>query len=269
MSTTARPPLFPVNVPISADDTPLVPETGLPTGLPASITTTRMVWLFVGIGVALRLTRYLLGFPLWGDEYQLAANFLDRDFADLLRPLENNQVAPLGFLGIELAATRIFGFSELSLRLFPAMCAIASVFLFRFVASRLIRGLPLVFAMAIFAVAYYPIRLGAEVKPYASDLMWSLALTAFVVSWWRNPQQTRWLWLLTCVAPIALAISFPAAFITGGLSLGIAWTLWRNRQTSETRGGWVAWGAFNLVVAVSFLCLLRLSVGAQYDATRS
>src|SRR5262245_47756418 len=58
----------------------------------------RVVWLFVALGVAARLVRYALGFPLWSDEYLLAANLLDRDFGALLRPLDNNQVAPVGFL---------------------------------------------------------------------------------------------------------------------------------------------------------------------------
>ena len=250
-------------------DCPLAPPLDIPAGLPKALTADRLVWLFVGIGVSLRLSRYLAGFPLWSDEYQLSANFLNRGFADLLRPLEYNQVAPLGFLTIELAATRLFGFSELSLRLLPVASAILSVVLFRDVASRLLRGLPLVIAMGIFAVAYYPIRLGAEVKPYASDLMLSLAFTTLIVRWWQDPLQVRWLYLMTGLAPIALSISFPAAFVTGGISLGIAWTLWHLGTISENRKGWIAWCAFNLVVVVAFFGLMRLSMGAQYDATRN
>lgn len=247
----------------------IVPASDLPPSLARYLTVERLVWMFVGIGVALRLSRYLAGFPLWSDEYQLSANFLNRGFADLLRPLEYNQVAPIGFLTMELAATKHLGFSELSLRLFPATCAVLSVFLFRDVASRLLRGMPLVFAMGVFAIAYYPIRLGAEVKPYASDLLVSLALTSLAVRWWENPRQVRWLVSMTALAPFCLSVSFPAAFVTGGLSLGIAWTLWQNRALPESRKASLAWIAFNLTVAVSFLGLMRLSVGAQYDATRN
>ena len=34
------------------------------------------------VGVVLRLTRYLLRFPLWEDEAMLSANLLDRGYGD-------------------------------------------------------------------------------------------------------------------------------------------------------------------------------------------
>src|SRR6185436_4942727 len=52
---------------------------------------TTATWLFVALGIALRLIRYLLHFPLWGDETMAAANFLDRGYADLLKPLDYGQ----------------------------------------------------------------------------------------------------------------------------------------------------------------------------------
>ncbi|MSR57566.1 MAG: hypothetical protein EXS05_07830 [Planctomycetaceae bacterium] len=240
----------------------------LTAALPRRLTVPRLVWFFVGVGVLLRLARYLLCFPLWCDEYQLAANLLDRDFAGLLQPLDHNQVAPIGFLWIELAATRIFGFSELSLRLFPALCGVASMFLFQRVSRQILAGVPLVLAMAIFAVAYYPIRHSAEVKPYASDLFVSLALLAVALNWWRELEKSRWLWLLAGIAPLALSISFTAAFICGGLSVGIAWTLWQRRCGRTEWKARIGWLAFNLAVAAAFLGLMRLNISAQYDATQ-
>ena len=246
----------------------------LPAGLPFSaglagkMTAAQWTGLFVALGVVVRLTRFLLAFPLSADEYQLAANLLDRGFLALLEPLQYNQVAPIGFLWIESAVVRLCGFSEWSLRLFPLVCGIASVLLFRRVAGRLLRGLPLVLAVAIFAVAYYPIRYSAEVKPYACDAFCSLLLFWLAIEWWRAPGQTRWLWWLTGLAPLTLAVSFPAAFVSGGLSLGIAWTLWQRRRTLAAKPAWLAWVAFNLVVAIAFLGLMRLNISAQYNATR-
>src|SRR5262245_60322507 len=88
---------------------------------------------FVVLGVLLRVVRYLLNYPLWCDESMLAANFLDRGYVDLFRPLDFRQVAPLLFLLIELSAVKLLGFSELTLRLFPFLCGAASVPLFRHV----------------------------------------------------------------------------------------------------------------------------------------
>jgi hypothetical protein len=61
--------------------------------------------------------------------------------------------------------------------LFPALCGLASVILFRHLAVRLLRGIPLVLAVGIFATAFYPVRHSAEIKPYASDLLTIFRMT--------------------------------------------------------------------------------------------
>ena len=221
-----------------------------------------MTWAFVALGVAIRLNRYLLKFPLWGDELMLAENFLDRGYSDLMQPLNNIQCAPLLFLWIELAAIKLIGFSEWSLRLFPAVCSIGGVFLFRHLASRIVQGLPLLIAVAIFAVSHLPIRYGAEVKPYASDLTVSLVLLVLAVEWLRRPQQSRWLWALALLAPIAIGLSFPAVFVAGGICLGIAWPAWR--------AGWrarFALAACNLATLGSFLLFAWLSLQGQFRSS--
>src|SRR5437588_198995 len=78
-------------------------------------------WVFVllALGVAQRLLRYLLRFPVWGDEAFVCLNLMDRDFVGLLRPLRFDQVVPLLFLWGEEAVYRILGGSELALRLLP------------------------------------------------------------------------------------------------------------------------------------------------------
>ena len=138
-----------------------------------------LAWGLVGLGVLVRLVRYVVDYPIWHDEAFLAVNFLDRGYLDLLRPLDYSQVSPILFLGIELTAVRLLGFSEWSLRLFPAFCGLVGVFLFRYVAARILRGMALVLAVGIFATAFYPIRHSAEVKPYASDLLCALVLLAW------------------------------------------------------------------------------------------
>ena len=217
-------------------------------------------WAFVALGIAVRLMRYLLRFPLWGDEMMLAENFLDRGYADCLQPLHNNQCAPLLFLWTELTAIKVLGFSEWSLRLFPTLCSIGGVLLFRQLAGRILQGLPLLLAVAIFAVSYYPIRHGAEVKPYASDLTASLLLLVLAAEWLRNPAQTRWLWLLAAATPVAIGFSFPAVFVAGGISLGLAWRALSG--TWQTRG---ALAVFNVAIAGSFLLFAWLSFQGQYQ----
>lgn len=217
------------------------------------------VWAFVALGVAIRALRYLLNYPLWGDESYLAVNFIGRGYRDLLRPLDYHQVAPLLFLWAERTAVKWLGFSEWSLRLFPALCAAASVVLFRHAAGLVLRGLPRLLAVATFAVAYYPIRHAAEVKPYASDLLVALALLTLALEWLREPGRTRWGWSLAAVAPVAVGLSHPAVFMAGGIGLALAPMAWRTRRS----GGLAPWLAFGLATAATFLAMYVLFTADQ------
>ena len=174
------------------------------------------------VGLALRLTRYLLRFPLWEDEAGLSANLLDRGYGELLQPLHYCQVAPTLFLWGQLTVVKLLGFHEYSLRLVPFLSGLASLTLFRHVAARLLRGATLVLAVGLFAVAYPMTRYAAEAKPYGCDLLLSLALLALTVQWLRRPDQTRWLWGLAGLVVPAVGYSFPAIFMAGGVSLTIA-----------------------------------------------
>ncbi|MGQ0633290.1 MAG: hypothetical protein ACT4QC_01660 [Planctomycetaceae bacterium] len=224
------------------------------------LTPQQLAWGFVGLGVAIRVLRYLLCAPLWIDECLLGENFLDGSYAELLRPLNNDQVAPLGFLWIELSAVRLLGFSEWSLRLFPLGCGIASLFVFRHLASRLLEGSAYVLAVACLAVSKAPIGLSTDAKPYASDLLVALVLLTFAVEWLRGPERTSWLWALALAAPLGLFLSLPAVFVAGAISLALLPSVWKSADW-KTRQAWLA---LNCLVAGAFLLLFRLHVSQQY-----
>jgi hypothetical protein len=208
----------------------------------------RPVLAFVVLGILLRIGRYLTNYPVWGDEACLALSFPRRGYLDLLSPLEYGQICPNLFLWAELTAVKLFGFSEMALRLCPLLCGIGSVFLFRRVAGRLLEGPALLLAMAIFAVSIHPIRHSAEAKPYATDLLVALGMLALAIEWFRAPDQTRWLWMLVGLTPIALASSYPAVIVAGGIGLALAPSVWRTRRW----GPRIALAAYGLMVAMSF-----------------
>ncbi len=212
---------------------------------------TRLCWAFVILGLAIRLVRYLVVYPIWHDEAFLAMNFLDRGYRDLLRPLDYAQVAPVCYLWIELTAVRLFGFHEWSLRLFAAICGMASVLVFRHLASRILRGVPLLLAVAVFATAFYPIRHSAEIKPYASDLLASLVLLTLAIEWWRVPQRSRWLWAIAALTPVLLAVSYPAVLVAAAIVLALAPEALRSDRPLVR----VAFLTYTAVVAASFLAL--------------
>jgi len=167
----------------------------------------RLLWVLLLIGIAARLVRYLVCFPLWKDEAFLAVNFIGRGYADLLQPLDYEQICPALFLWIQLTIVKVLGYSEYTLRLFPCLCGLGSVGLFWHLSRRLFRGTAALLATGIFAGSYAMIRYSAEVKPSASDLLVSLGLLVLAVEWWRCRAQRRWLWALAAAVPIAIWLS--------------------------------------------------------------
>lgn len=211
---------------------------------------------FVALGVALRIFRYLQNFPLYCDESMIAANFLDRGFLDLFRPLDYHQVGPLLWLAIELAAVKWLGFSEWTLRLFPFLCGLATVPLFRHVAGRFLKGVPLLMAVAIFAVSGWPLRYVAAVKPYASDLLVALAVLALAIEWYRRPLRTGWLWALVFAGPVAVALSLPSLFVLGGVGLVLLVPVWRTGN-NKARAALLLYGTLTLATFVALMPFYR------------
>ena len=218
----------------------------------------QLIWGFVLLGLAARAVRYLLRFPLWEDECFLACNFIDQTYAGLLGPLNYHQVAPLGFLWVELTCVKLFGFHEAALRIFAFGASAGSVLLFRQLASRLLSGTAAVLAVAIFCVSYSGIRYAAEAKPYGPDQFVALGLLALAVEWRRRPAQRRWLPALVAAVAIAIGVSYPAVFVAGGLSVWMALVL-----VKERRREWRGWLLFNTVLIASFWAMLTLAAKNQ------
>jgi hypothetical protein len=245
---------------------PLLPLEAFPVGNEPLSAVRQAQWIggFLAVGVVLRLVRFLLKFPLWEDECLLSANYLDRGYLDLLRPLDYYQVCVPGFLWAQLTAVKLLGFTEYSLRLVPLVCGLGSLFLFRHVAGRLLRGTALVLAVGIFSVGYPLVRYSAEAKPYGCDLFFGLAMFALAIEWLRRPNEDRWLWWLCALTGLAVWCSYPAVFVGGGISAAVGYTLWR-----EGRHGWTAWAMYNLVLVASFAGLMALSRTAVGDSTQA
>src|SRR5262245_12984549 len=202
----------------------------------------------ISVGVVWRLVRYFAGFPIWGDEAMLLLNVLERDYHGLTQHLRFAQVSPLFFLWLEKTALLVFGASEWSVHLFPFVAGLAALGLFWHVCrtsfSPLVAGL----AVAILAVSYYPVRHGAEVKPYSFDLMFSVVFLWLTLGQLRESQSLRWLIALVVVAPIAIFSSYPSAFIGGAVSLVLLPSMWRATWTQR-----ILWIAFNAALCGSFV----------------
>ncbi len=196
---------------------------------------------------------------MWCDETMLAANLLGRRWTELAQPLDYRQVCPLGFLGLEWLVIQALGFSELSLRLIPALCAVASVPLFLFLARRVLgeRTGATLLATALFAVAAPPIRYAAEVKPYATDLLASLVLLSLAVAWRQAPSRRAWTLALAAAVPLVISVSLPSLFVIGAIALvGMCEIMARRRLFLV-----FAYGVF---LAAAGLTVLAMAALGQY-----
>lgn len=98
--------------------------------IPTLLTLNRLLWLAIFVGFFLRFVQYLLNRSLWIDEAFVALNVINKSWIELLKPLDYNQGAPLGFLFAEKFFVQLLGTNEYVLRLFPFLAGIASIFYF-------------------------------------------------------------------------------------------------------------------------------------------
>ncbi len=224
---------------------------------------------FVALGVAARCLRFLICAPLWPDEAFLAASYLDHGYLQMLtEPLSYHQVAPPGYLWIQLTIVKLFGFHEYSLRILSLIAGIASLFVFRRLAAQLTDGAAYLFCVAVFSVAYPAIRYSTEAKPYGIDLFVGLGLAALYVEWTLRGQTRRWTWLLAAACGLSLWFSLPAVFVAGGLSLAVGYNLFQHRKKELL----IPYLGLNLLLVGSFVGLqvaLRTMTSADLEGMRS
>lgn len=208
--------------------------------------------------LAWRAVRYALVFPMWGDEAMLAVNFHDRTFAGLLRPLEYGQVAPPGFLWLELGAAKLLGFSEPVLRLVPFLAGVSAVLLFWRLARRLLDRRSALLSLAVLAASFYPTRYAAEVKPYSLDFL--LATVILLAAWAVHAKpEARGRWIgLAVIGAAAAWLSYPSIFVSAG---ACGWLLLGGFR-APSRRAWPAVAA-GLVILASFAAMYLVAGAGQ------
>jgi len=190
---------------------------------------TRLVWAVIGLGVILRLMQYLCDRSLWFDESLLALNIIDRSFTGLLHPLDYDQGAPIGFLMLEKLAIQVLGNSEYTLRLFPLLSGVGSVWLFYGVASRCLTPKAMPIALGLFAISAPLIYYSSEVKQYASDVAIVLALYLATIHMLSNRLTILRAVLFGSVGSLAIWFSHPAVFVLTGIGMSLT-LLFLNRS---------------------------------------
>jgi hypothetical protein len=187
----------------------------------AALTGPRRLEALVALGVVLRVAQFLAGRSFWLDEGSLGDNILSLPLSGLFGPLTSTQIAPPGFLVVEWMVSRALGGSidtfVYSLRLFPLLGGIASLFLFRDVARRQLEPGAAWIALALFAIDDDQIYFANELKPYGTDVTAALIVYRMVLPSASGPLTPARLLGLAAAGAALVWFSLPSAFVLGGV----------------------------------------------------
>jgi hypothetical protein len=188
-----------------------------------------MFWLSAGLvvlgGFVLRIRQYLEARALTFDEALLANNIINHTFSELTGTLDNDQVAPMGFLFIEKLVIQTFGVGDLILKLFPFASGLCSIILMGvFAYKRLSKG-GLILALSLFTFCQTLIHNSNTFKQYSSDVFFCL-LFLVIFDWYMEASSSKLRFVFLCLVgllciwfsqPVVL-VMFTCALI--GLSRG-------------------------------------------------
>jgi len=187
--------------------------------------------LYYARNSAARAVQFIANRSLWIDECFIALNLRSRDLFALIRPLDYDQAAPIGFLMVEKFAVSVLGDSEHMLRLFPLLAGILSIFLFLNLAKRYVSGIEINIALILFSISTPLIYYSSEAKQYSSDVLITLSLLIFGYRFIESNDGSRWMraLILAFAGAIAIWAAYPSIFVMPGILIAAIITS-RNKQ---------------------------------------
>jgi len=229
-----------------------------------SLHTLEFAWgLMIAFGIVLRLRQYFANRSFWVDEASLALNIVHRTFGALTQPLDYNQGAPIGFLFMEKFVILIMGNNEYSLRLFPLISGLLSVYLtYRIAADRF--GKSGLFAVLLVSISGPLIYYSSELKQYSSDVMFALLLIYLSTRCLGETPRAGNFIRLGAAGVLAMGVSHTSAFILAGIGLVLAVEKLLKKAYSQ-----LAWilgmgAAWALMLGMTYLVSLRHLIGSEY-----
>lgn len=227
------------------------------------LTSGRLLWSILAIGLALRTWHYLRGPVMWHDEAALVMNVLWLDFGQLLGPLVWHEAAPPLFLWLERAMALGFGESLYVLRLLPFLASCASLLFMLPICRRCLPPLAIPFALTLMACSDSLLFHACEAKPYAIDVFVTTLLLAIVCARWQVRTKS---WLCIALSPLLIFVSYPSCFVFGAVILSLLSERFRQHRVTAYRD-YFHIGLLTLTVLLSFTLLYLGPVRAQRDHT--
>lgn len=117
------------------------------------------IYCILVTGAMMALVQYFFNRSLWWDEASLVLSIINRNFWQLLKPLDGGQVAPILYLQFTKLFSLIIPDSEPGLRLFPLISYLIALFLFfKILKKNLPDPFSVTFALSLFVFNLVMIR---------------------------------------------------------------------------------------------------------------
>ena len=190
-----------------------------------------LIVAIIGMGIVLRASKYLPGWSMRGDELSLTYNLLNRSPLELTtKPLEFEQVAPIGFLLLEKLLITIFGQSDYFLRLPAFLAGCISLVLIQHLLTKTGGKYGNLFALCAFAFGNYLIYYSSELKQYETDVLICLILTLLFYQHFAKETTIQDFLGLGAFGAVALCFSHPALFVCMAVGLALYIHYWKDKQ---------------------------------------
>jgi hypothetical protein len=217
------------------------------------------VWLLlailvIAIGTAMRLWFYLYNRSMYRDEAALALNIVGRSFGGLLKPLDNDQGAPVGFLLLEKLVIRLLGNTEYSLRLMPLAASIVSLPLFYWLSRKILSPGAAVIALVVLAMGAKQYDYSADTKQYSMDVLATVGLLLLAVYALKSKRAAI---ALAVAGALAVWFSHPPAFVLAGVGAMLAIQWFSTRPRPDPIPLLIALAAWAVSFAANYLLVLR------------
>lgn len=211
--------------------------------------------VLVSVGIFFQITEYIQNRSLWFDEANVANSLRAHSFEEITT-VAKTYGYPLGFITVEKLMTAIAGDNEFALRFFPLLCSIVSVVMFPRVLRRFADMNITILATFLFSLGFEFIYYASEVKPYATDVLFSILLLNMFISIAQKKLDRNGCLRYALIGCLAIIFSTKAILIL--LSAGVA--LWINsisgRKKAETRALFIlnlCWGTAFILYFSFFL----------------
>jgi hypothetical protein len=184
--------------------------------------TEQLIVIFLVVaGVLISLAQFLQNREFLLDESQLAINIMDRNFIELLKPLDFLQVAPILFLYIEKVFSFLISNSEYGFRLFPLLCYWASFFfLLKFLKNQINNIYAIIIILSFYAFNnLLLIHSSVQAKQYMSDVFLLLVIYYITTKDYKTEKNKFYLLGFLGVIFIFLSNVAPLILFTSGVYL--------------------------------------------------